>query len=123
MTHAIESLDTAIKNLIEKPAEHEVNKDLQALKEKLEKTIKENEEFDQSKYTDDSVAEMTKVLDQARKTLSAKDANVAVLQEAFDSIVNAKRLLRRNRYLQKSQHSQLIQKKPMLKGLWPPKMP
>ena len=94
LTHAIESLDTAIKNLIEKPAEHEVNKDLQALKEKLEKTIKENEEFDQSKYTDDSVAEMTKVLDQARKTLSDKDANVAVLQEAFDSIVNAKKALK-----------------------------
>lgn len=94
LTHAIESLDTAIKNLIEKPAKHEVNKDLQALKEKLEKTIKENEEFDQSKYTDDSVAEMTKVLDQARKTLSDKDANVAVLQEAFDSIVNAKKALK-----------------------------
>lgn len=94
LTHAIESLDTAIKNLIEKPAEHEVNKDLQALKEKLEKTIKESEEFDQSKYTDDSVAEMTKVLDQARKTLSDKDANVAVLQEAFDSIVNAKKALK-----------------------------
>ena len=94
LTHAIESLDAAIKNLVEKPAEHEVNKDLQALKEKLEKTIKESEEFDQSKYTDDSVAEMTKVLDQARKTLSDKDASVAVLQEAFDSIVNAKQALK-----------------------------
>ena len=61
---------------------------------KLEKTIKESEEFDQSKYTDDSVAEMTKVLDQARKTLSDKDASVAVLQEAFDSIVNAKQALK-----------------------------
>lgn len=94
LTHAIESLDAAIKNLVEKPAEHEVNKDLQALKEKLEKTIKESEEFDQSKYTDDSVAEMTKVLDQARKTLSDKDTNVAALQEAFDSIVNAKQALK-----------------------------
>lgn len=37
---------------------------------------------------------MTKVLDQARKTLSDKDANVAVLQEAFDSIVNAKKALK-----------------------------
>ena len=94
LTHAIESLDAAIKNLVEKPAEHEVNKDLQALKEKLEKTIKESEEFDQSKYTDDSVAEMTKVLDQARKTLADKDASVAALQEAFDSIVNAKKALK-----------------------------
>lgn len=94
LTHAIESLDVAIKNLVEKPVEHEVNKDLQALKEKLEKTLKESEEFDQSKYTDDSVAEMTKVLDQARKTLSDKDPSVAALQEAFDSIVNAKKALK-----------------------------
>ena len=102
LKQASEQLEEAIKNLVEKPVDQNKDKDkvedkdsqVNALKEKLEETVKAGEKFDKDKYTDDSVEKVTKALDEAKVVLANKDANSTDVQDAIDSIVNATKSLK-----------------------------
>lgn len=116
MKQASEQLEEAIKNLVEKPVDQNKDKDkvedkdsqVNALKEKLEETVKAGEKFDKDKYTDDSVEKVTKALDEAKVVLANKDANSTDVQDAIDSIVNATKSLKEKQVSPEKQLSKKI---------------